>query len=201
MSVGGSKPVKPAIQGPTELELQHEKMALEKWRDFERRYLPVEAQLRDRVAVLDSDQAYARAMAAAQRNEALNAGNNAKGAALLRAMGMGGTGATGSMNGAYTSIAQQEAAQRANYLSQAKGVADLGAGISNSAVGSFNSVVGFDRQSANRAFADQQSKNLAATYGRLNTLNEIGNTAAQLGMAWATGGFSAATPKPPAGGA
>ena len=186
---GGSKPVKPEKPVQTELERVQLQLAKDRQSDFETRYLPVEQMLRDRTKVLGSDQAYQRSMAEGQSAAAAQAGGQARQGALLAAMGRGGAGATGLSPNAYTNLAQQEAAHRGNWLNQTTGVAGLGAGVNTGALGAYNSAVNFDRQAANRTYADAVGHNNAQTASRLATLNAIGETAVKAGTMYATGGF------------
>lgn len=177
----GSKPSAPEKPQPTETEIAQARISAEKWNDFTQRYLPVEGLLRERTKALDSDAAYAKAMAQAANNASQQMG----GASMAAAQQMAGGGSPLAMISAYTGandmsangMVQQYGNQRSNYLNQGTNLLKMGAGISGAGMNAFKSVADYDRSEANRAYADSVGRNLADASQRLGTLNALGNLA------------------------
>jgi hypothetical protein len=181
----GNKPSAPEKPQPTETEIAQARISAEKWNDFTQRYLPVEGLLRERTKALDSDAAYAKAMAQAANNASQQMG----GASMAAAQQMAGGGSPLAMISAYTGandmsangMVQQYGNQRSNYLNQGTNLLKMGAGISGAGMNAFKSVADYDRSDANRAYADSVGRNLADASQRLGTLNALGNLAISMG--------------------
>jgi hypothetical protein len=169
--------------GPTEAEIANAEISSAKWNDFIDRYMPVETTLRDRTKALASDAAYAKAMAKATNNASKQMGD----ASWAAAQQMAGGGSPLAMLSAYTGandmsangIAQQYAGQRANYLNQAKGLTEMGAGISGQGMGAFKSVAEYEADDANRNYATSVAKNIANTNATTANIGALGSLGTQ----------------------
>jgi hypothetical protein len=177
MSKGGGGSYTPP--GPTEAETTNAKISSDKWDDFINRYMPVEAALQGKTRVLDSGDAYAKAMAKATNNASKQMGD----ASLAAARQMAAGGSPLAMLSAYAGandmsadgIAQQYAGQRANYLKQAKGLTEMGAGISGQGMGAFKSVAEYDADEANRNYATNVARDIANTNAMTANIGALGN--------------------------
>jgi hypothetical protein len=169
--------------GPTESELTNAKISAEKWDDFITRYTPVEAGLRDSTKQLDSTAAYTKAMSKATNNASMQMGD----ASLAAAKQMASGGSPLAMLSAYTGandmsangIAQQYAGQRANYLNRAKGLTEMGAGISGQGMGAFKSVAEYDADEANRNYATNVARDIANTNAMTANIGALGSLGTQ----------------------
>jgi hypothetical protein len=185
MSIGGDKPSAPTKPKPTAAEIAQNKVASEKWNSFIDRYLPVEANLRGRIAALDSNASYTRAQAKAAHDASAQMGA----ASLAGAQEVAAGGSPLALLKAYTGadalsssgMAQQYAGQRGNFLDQSTGILKMGAGISGQGMGAFKSSADYERGADNRAYAESVSRNLAGASERLGTLTSLGEMAMTMG--------------------
>jgi hypothetical protein len=177
---GGSSYTPP---GPTEAETTNAQISAEKWNDFIDRYMPVESELQERTRLLDSSAAYAKAMSKPMNNASRQMGDASWAAAKQMASG----GSPLALISAYTGanemsangIAQQYAGQRANYLNQAKGLTEMGAGISGQGMGAFKSVAEYDADEANRNYATNVAKDIANTNATTANIGALGSLGTQ----------------------
>ena len=192
MSKGSApEPTKPE---PTQTEIAHARISAEKWNDFVSRYQPIEGTLRDRVNALDSDSAYAKAIAQATNNAASQLGTASNLAARQMAAG-GNTGAfmqaaSGAGSMAAQGIGSQYMNQRANFLNQGKSLAEMGAGISAQGMGAFKSAADYDRTAANQKYAEDFGASMANFSSGLATQNALSSLAMQYTMPKLANGFS-----------
>ncbi|MBD3816424.1 MAG: hypothetical protein IE913_08245 [Halothiobacillus sp.] len=146
----------------TEAERAQAEVSTKKWDDFIARYIPVEDQLRARVEDLNSAATRSAAVRPYLTQGGIAAGNVAQNNALMLAMGNGGYDPLGHVNGRMMEgIVSGLTDAKQNYFTQAKALADLGSGISNQALGTYNTVSQSARDKSNQLFADKTSRQIA----------------------------------------
>jgi hypothetical protein len=173
-------------------------IANQRWDDYVTRFQPNETAYREAVDKLNSDDAYAGAMAkglaqagqqtgAAAQNAALNM---AQGGSAAQLMSLGSAGANAAADAAFGGYA----AQRANYLNQAQGVAKLGTGQVDGSLGAFKSIADADTSRINSNYAQQVGYNVAKQNANSALLSELSKLGLQYKMSGGKLPFSFGSP-------
>jgi hypothetical protein len=167
----------------TEAEVAQAQISRDKWNDFITRYMPVEAELQARVGDLNSEAARNAAVMPYLAQGGVAAGNISRNNALRLATGNGGYESLGDIGGTlYGGIAGGLSDARQNYLTQAKALADLGSGISNQALGAYNTTANMARDKSNQMFADKVSRDIANSAFNTSMATSIMDAGTSYGM-------------------
>lgn len=182
MSMGGGSS---AGAAPAESEYSRTLAGIANQRqaDYETRFMPLEAAYRSSVENLNSDSAYAGAMAKGQQHAGAMYGNAAQQAAQALAAG----GGTGSLLSGLSSATNANAdavfggytGQRGNFLNQAQGVSKLGVGVMDDTIKGFKTISEADTSRINSNYANQVGDAVArqnSNTAMLSGLTKLGST-------------------------